>query len=289
MAQKASNTAIGPIFTVAVEQHFPEEQRILEDKLAYPILPFSLRAFVCLMQLDFIRDWMVRSTEKSLPGIWGGFMCRKRYINEQLADSANRIEQVVNLGAGFDTRVYELESLKSKQIWEVDFPKIIKYKKKRLQKLFEEVPTPVTLVPIDFNSEDLQSVLESHEYSSNKPAFFIWEAVTQYLSEAGIKTTFDFLSRSYPGSRLVFTYIRKDFIKGKTMYGQEKLYEKYVEKDKTWTYGMDPEKMEDFLNSCGWRLIEDIGYEELAEQFVPKSRKLITTPIERIVYTESAG
>jgi O-methyltransferase involved in polyketide biosynthesis len=49
------------------------------------------------------------------------------------------------------------------------------------------------------------------------------EAVTQYLTESGIKSTFDFLSDAASESHLVFTYIRKDFLDGQQMYGCEKL------------------------------------------------------------------
>ena len=54
---------------------------------------------------------MIRVSEKSAPGVWGGLMCRKRYIDEKLIESVDRIEAVVILGAGFDTRAYRLRAL----------------------------------------------------------------------------------------------------------------------------------------------------------------------------------
>ena len=53
--------------------------------------------------------------------------------------------------------------------------------------------------------------------------FFIWEAVTQYLEEKSIRMIFDFLSHAYKGSKIVFTYVRKDFLDGNNMYGMDEV------------------------------------------------------------------
>lgn len=273
--------------TVAVEQHFPKDRRIIEDSLAYSILPFLMRALVHLTRPAFIRDWMIRASEKSAPGIWGGVMCRKRYIDQKLIESIDHIDAVLNLGAGFDTRAYRLPALADRLVWEVDQAENIGPKQARLRKVFGEVPTHVKLVPIDFDREELEAVLATYGYSTETRTFFIWEAVTQYLTEAGIRTTFDFLARAARGSRLAFTYIRKDFLDGQVMYGQEDLYKRYVVRGKIWLFGMDPEGLVNFLEAYGWRVIEHPGYEELAERYVkPTGRELTTTPIERMVYAD---
>jgi methyltransferase (TIGR00027 family) len=288
MAQKAAKTGLGPTTIVAIEQHFPEGARIIKDDLAYRILPFGMRAYVWLMRLSSARDWIVRATEKKAPGIWAMVMCRKRYIDDIVAEAADgQAETVVNLGAGFDTQAYRLGALAKVRVWEVDQPENIDAKRSRLRKVFQEVPAHVTLVPIDFDRQDLGAVLASHGYAADTKTFFIWEGVTQYLREAGIQTTFDFLAKAPAGSRLVFTYVRKDFIDGKVCYGQEYLYKKMLLKDKIWLFGMDPEEVADFLGVYGWRVLEHLGYEELAERYVkPTGRKLVSMPLERMVYAE---
>ncbi|HEU5097867.1 MAG TPA: SAM-dependent methyltransferase [Roseiflexaceae bacterium] len=248
-----------------------------------------MRAFVSLTRPAFVRDWMVRATEKSLPGIWGGMMCRKRYIDDNLIESLGQIDAVVNLGAGFDTRAYRLPALADIPVWEVDQPQNIEPKRVRLRRLFGAVPANVGLVPIDFERQELGAVLASHGYSIDKRTLFIWEAVTQYLSEQGIKAIFDFLARAEPGSRLAFTYVRKDFIEGKALYGQKPAYDKWVVKEKIWLYGMDPDEVPDFLDRYGWKLIDHLGYDELAERYVkPTRRELASTAVERMVYAEKA-
>ncbi len=294
MTQKTSRTGVaaqtgsGPTTLVAIEQHFPEGARIINDDLAYQILPFGMRVYVRLTRLPAVRDWIVKATEKRVPGIWGGVMCRKRYIDDKVAEAADgQVETVVNLGAGFDTRAYRLPALAKVPVWELDQPENIDAKRSRLRKVLEEVPAHVTLVPIDFDREELGAVLASHDYVADTKTFFIWEGVTQYLTEAGIQTTFDFLAKVPVGSRLAFTYVRKDFIDGKVFYGQEYLYKRMLVKDNAWFFGMHPDDVADFLDVYGWRVLEHLGYEELAKRYVkPTGRKLESMPLERMVCAE---
>lgn len=95
-----------------------------------------------------------------------------------------------------------------------------------------KIPSHIKLVAINLDLEDPGTMLELHGYSTNKRTFFILEAVTQYLTEKGIRSTFDFLAKAASGSRLVFTYICKDFLDGRVMHGWENFYKKYVVKDK---------------------------------------------------------
>ena len=54
-----------------------------------------------------------------------------------------------------------------------------------------------------------------------------------------------------------------------------------------WLFGLDPENVDDFLGDYGWRVLEHLGYEELADRYVkPTGRELTSMAIERIVYAE---
>ena len=288
MTKKAAETGSGPAAVVAIEQNFPEGTRLINDDLAGKILPFGARVWVWLTRPSWMRDWMVGFSEKKTPGVWAIFPCRKRYIEEKVAEAVvDQAETVVNLGAGFDTLAYRLPALAEVPVWEVDQPDNIDAKRSRLEKVLGEVPAHVTLVPIDFDSEDLVAVLASHGHELDKKTFFILEAVTQYLTEGGNQSTFAFLAKAPAGSRLVFTYVRKDFIEGKVLYGNEYLYKRLVLKDKMWLFGIDPEDVADFLGGYGWRVLEHVGYEELAERYVkPTGRQLESMAFERVVYAE---
>ena len=145
------------------------------------------------------------------------------------------------------------------------------------------MPTHIQLVSIDFDTDDLNLLLSANGYSSDKQTFFIWEAVSQFLTETGIQTTLNFLSKAPQGSRLVFTYILKEFLTGDALYGQEKTYQQAVEKG-FWLFGLHPDEVSSFLGSNGWEVSEHLGYDELADRYLePTGRNLSVLPIERIV------
>lgn len=287
MTKEVAQTALAPTVIVALEQRLPEQARIITDNLVHRILPFNARAAFRLLSM-FPLKTVVGWSERMMPGMWSGFLCRKRYIDEKLAEAvSDDCENVVNLGAGFDSRCYRLPALAGIPVWEVDQSINIEAKRTRLKKVLGHIPPQVTLVSIDFNDEVLSEVLNANGYASGSKTFFIWEAVTQYLPEASVRKTFDFLAAAQTGSRLVFTYVRKDFIQGEVMYGHEFIYRQMVLKEKSWLFGMDPQDVPEFLGQYGWSVLEHLGYEEIANQYVTEERgELPTTNLERIVYAE---
>jgi methyltransferase (TIGR00027 family) len=290
MTQKAAETGPGAMGLVAMEQlKFPETRRILSDDLAYRILPFGARAAIRIKAGPFSGDFIVKQAEKKVPGLWGSIMCRKRYIDEMVSETVenSEVEAVVNLGAGFDTRACRLPALSRLKVFELDQPDSINRKRRRLENLFTRVPDNVTLIPINFDREDLREALENGGWDAEMKTLFIWEGVTQYLTEDGVRSTFDFLAGAAPGSRLLMTYIRKDFLEGENLYGLDFLHDKMVGKDGIWLWGMDPMNVDGFLNTYGWRVLEHLGYEDLAGHYVkPTGRELLSMPIERIVFAQ---
>jgi len=269
------------MFLVAIEQGIAVGQRILIDDLAAPILPFSSRFWVWLLRPACGR--FVKQTEAKVPGLWGGIMARKRYIDDAVSEHSTAA--VVNLGAGFDTRAYRLPALAAVPVWEVDQPGSIESKRARLRKVLGEVPEHVRLVAVDFDREDLGSALAAAGYPRDAVTFFILEGVTQYLSEAGFESTFSFLARAAPGSRLVFTYTPRDFIDGTQLYGQPHLHKKMLGRNPLWHFGLGPDEVDGVLAGYGWRAVEHLGYDELDERYVkPTGRDLGWMAVERIVH-----
>jgi methyltransferase (TIGR00027 family) len=279
-------TGIMPIVVVAVEQSFPKEERVVDDPLAFRMLPPGARLFVRLMRIGWLRDWIIGLSEKSEPGIWGDFLCRKRYIDDKLEDVCGRIDAVVNLGAGFDTRAYRLSAISHLPVWEVDQQTNIVAKEERLNEIFGKVPSRVRLVVIDFDTEDLAAALSSNGYLSTDRTFFVWEGVTQYLTEEGVRKSFDFLAQAPTGSCLAMSYVPRDFLDGRNLYGWRAGYKRFVE-GKIWHFGMEPDAVPGFLSEYGWDLVEDVGYDQLALRHLALShRRLAATPVERMVYAE---
>jgi methyltransferase (TIGR00027 family) len=269
---------------VAAEQYYPEGQRLVQDELALQFLPPGLKSLAKLTRWLPARAFMFNLSEKRARGVWGGVLCRKRYIDEKMREAVSAgLDALVILGAGLDTRAYRLAGGDAIPSFEVDLPENIEYKRAKLQRLYGSVPAHVTLVPIDFDNQDLASVLASQGYRTEYKSFFIWEAVTQYLTEEGIRKTFGFLARARAGSRLVFTYIRKDFIDGTTCYGLDILYRAYRVKRQLWLLGLDPQQVAAFLGEYGWKELEQVGSQEYTLRYIKPSGRAIPVKIERAV------
>ena len=287
--KNASNTGNRPTFIVAVEQNFPKEKRILEDNLAAQFFSGPYLFWINLTKRPSIRDWLIRVTERHITGAWSFCLVRKRYIDKCLIDAIaeNNIKAIVNLGAGFDTRLYRLPEAQSIPSWEADQPVNIKVKQKAVLKALGKLPANPKQVPINFVTEEIGAVMNHYGYSFSEPTFFIWEAVSQYLDASSVQKTFDFFSKAPSGSRLVFTYVLKDFITGENMRGQEHTYKQYVQGDKSWHFGFDPAHLAEYLRENGWQLIEDVDYAELDRRYVkPLGRTLGVLDIERVAYAK---
>lgn len=285
MAHPASETAVGPMTIVAVEQYEPEAQRLIRDELAYHFLPSSVQRIVRFARWRPMRNLLIGVTEKTAHGIWGSMLCRKRYIDDTIQESLGSVDALVNLGAGFDTRAYRLSGLATLQIFEVDTPENIAAKQARLQAHYGQVPPTVHLVPIDFEHEELAPVLADQGYRAEHRTFFVWEAVTQYLSEEAVRKTFAFLAQAAPGSRLAFTYVRKDFLDGVELYGAGPTYQRFRVKQQLWHFGMDPAQVATFVSEYDWREVEQLGSAEFhARYLAPTGRAMPVSAIERAVY-----
>lgn len=290
MSRKAAETGPGAMSLVAMEQiKFPPSRRIIKDALAFRMLPFGMRTAIRLKAGPFSGDFIVAQVEKKVPGLWGSIMCRKRYIDDKVSEAvkSGEVEALVNLGAGFDTRAYRLPALAGIKVFELDQPVSIERKRRRLERIFGGVPDHVSLIPINFDREDPGQALQNSGWDLHTKTLFIWEGVTQYLSESGVRATFDFLSGASPGSRLLFTYIRRDFLEGQDLYGLDFLHGKMVQKGGIWLFGMNLEEVDGFLGGYGWGALDDLDYKDLADRYVkPTGRHLQTMSIERVVYAQ---
>ncbi|OYV24309.1 MAG: SAM-dependent methyltransferase [Mycobacterium sp. 20-66-4] len=283
----AAQTAFGPMVLAAVEQNEPAGRRLVDDDLAELFLPAPLRWLAAATRLTPVRRLMVRASEWTGPGLWANLACRKRFIADKLAESLADINAVVILGAGLDTRGYLLTRQVRIPVFEVDLPVNIARKAKTVRRVMGQPPLSVRLVALDFERDDLLTALAEHGYHTDYRAFFICEGVTQYLSEAGVRRTLEGLRAAAPGSRLVFTYVKRDFIDGTNRYGTRTLYRSVRERNQLWQFGLQPDEVAGFIADYGWRLVEQAGPDELIQRYVePTGRKLRASELEWSAYAE---
>ena len=287
MTKSAAKSTEGPAGIVALEQLFPKGTRLLDDELILRIAPGGVRFQAWLCSSAWMRNGIFRMTERFIPGAWAIFCCRKRFIEDKAQDAVHGgVKAVVNLGAGLDTLVYRSPALQELPAWEVDQAVNIATKRAGLVRALGAVPERVTQVTMDFDHEDLAETLAAHGYRRDVPTLFIFEAVSQYLTEAGIHATFEFLAGAPAGSRLAFTYVKRSFLEGREIGELKLLYKQTVQK-KLWLFGLDPDEVADFLAPYSWHVLEHVDSAELAARYIPDTGRTIrSTAIEPVVYAE---
>lgn len=286
MNTSAAQTAIGPMVIVAADQHEPSP--LIHDTWARRILPMPGRLAASSTRWPVVRRALMSATEKKFHGGWASFLCRKRYIDDQLlAALRDGVETVVILGAGFDTRAYRMPELAGIRVCEVDLPSNIAAKTAALRRCMGGVPPQVTLLPMDFETSDLTRGLDEAGFGRTQPVFYIWEAVTQYLTEDAVRSTMDHLAGAAHGSSLAFTFVRQDFLDGEHMYGARASYDEFVVNKRLWTFGLHPEQVPAFMANYGWGQREQVGAQEYAERYLqPVGRTMTASPIERAVFAQ---
>jgi methyltransferase (TIGR00027 family) len=98
---------------------------------------------------------------------------RATFFDGALARHVGDIDQVVILGAGWDTRAYMLPAEKRVRSFEVDTAKTQALKRAMLEKAGLDT-TRVTFVTADFLKEDWIEKLVNAGFQPDKPSFFLW-------------------------------------------------------------------------------------------------------------------
>ena len=167
-----------------------------------------------------------RLLEGGLPGAFGYFNARTQYFDAVLVQEAQLgLDQLVILGAGFDSRSFRFAAqLQGVRVFEVDMPQVLAIRSERLVGV-QGPPTAPVAVPIDFEHEDLGTVLSAHGFVSEVRTLFLWEGVTYYLPAAAVHAVLSIVAaRSGSGSSILFDYVTQAFFEGDhSSYGAERL------------------------------------------------------------------
>ena len=287
---KQSSTGYGPAVMRAMENLLPEDKRLFADPYSEKFLSPLYKVFVVLMRSPTMLNLMVKLREKLTPGIIGGLICRTRYIDDAVNDALGEgFEAVVNLGAGMDTRAFRIPGIEKVNYFELDLPELVQAKRAYIDKNTGGLPSNVTLVPVDFNTQDIGEELKKAGYTLSSRTLFIWEGVTQYISREAVDNTLKYVARAASGSRIVLTYVLKSFIDGSQVPdGLKSVYNLVLKKkEPLWFCGFDPAEMPEYLSKFSLHLIEDVGPEEYLERYLrPRGRDLTVMAIERAVLAE---
>jgi methyltransferase (TIGR00027 family) len=266
-----------------IEQYQPRETRLFDDPVVQDLVGTPIRV---MMQFAGMRSFTVKRTDAVAQGIYGVQVCRTRYIDDAVQAALSQgIGQLVILGAGLDTRPYRLPGIERVQVFEVDLPAVQNDKKRKLQKHLGRLPEYVTFIPIDLDVQPLKSALAGTAFDPSRAAAFIWEGVTQYITEEAVRRTLSFAGESAPGSVLLFTYVLKSVIEHRSNIPDADRMMEVVARDAPWIFGLEPCTIQAYLQPFRLALMADVGNVDYQEKYLkPVGRSLAVFEGERIAH-----
>jgi methyltransferase (TIGR00027 family) len=236
--------------------------RVLVDPLAASLLPGKLglvaRAYGCPPLATLLDGYI----DMRWPGARTSGIARTRLIDDWIEQSLDGIDQVVLLGAGFDTRAWRLRALAQVQVFEVDHPDTAALKRERLRAAGIDFGT-VKFVAVDFDRDSFDDLLVVAGFDRSRPAIVVWEGVSQYLDGDAVCGVMRWAGSLAAGSRFIFTYVHEGVLDGSVVFhGAERAIAAVDASGEPWRFGLLPEELPAFLRERGLSLLVDLGADE---------------------------
>lgn len=163
--------------------------RIVTDDYAPAFLSGTSRAL--LRSLSAAGPAFRRAEQFTLVGLAASGLCRHRFIDDHLLVALPDVEQVMILGAGYDSRAYRFAAqIGARPVYEVDLAPLSRRKAAIVaaqQGLFGHAA--IHRVEIDFRTQSLQERLAGSGFTPGTPTFVAWEGVSPYLTREAVDGT----------------------------------------------------------------------------------------------------
>jgi len=200
---------------------------------------------------------------------------RTSALDEALRNAiANGARQLVILGAGYDGRAWRMPELAAITVFEVDHPATQGDKRSHAGEL-PPAMADVRFVPVDFERESLDAVLDRAGHDRSSPTCWIWEGVVMYLTREAMRSTLAAIAgRSAKGSTLIVNY----HAGGRGFIAQ--LILRFIGEPQIsfWT----PAEMAADLRAAGFEVREDSGSADWNQRFARGGARVNRTTFMRI-------
>ncbi len=270
---RPSLTAAAIAATRAIESERPPGERICYDPFARLFVSLRFWAF-WFSFAEFFFD--IGHAQKRGPGSMGFIVARERYIDDYLQSCIDGgLEQLVILGAGYDSRAYRFEGLKRLKVFEVDHPATQRVKVARLKEALGELPENVVFVPVDFTKETLERRLYACGYDNRLKTLFIWQGVTHYLTPEAVDNILAFVAHhSANGSSIIFDYMYASLLSGTSTHGEVRSMSRFrriIGEERI--FGIEKGTIDAFLHQRGFCRVKNVTSEFLKKTYFTGANK----------------
>lgn len=269
--RRASWTAQSIAAGRAAEAAQPSDRRLLDDSYAhYFVHDVVLRA--CLAHPLASRAY-IGVINRVFRGVHVYTVLRARYTDDMWAAAIESgLDQLVVLGAGFDTISLRTTAHVPVTIFEVDAPATQERKRVVFDRLrASDLSRQIIWVPCDFENDSLQQRLVVSGFDPTRRGLVVWAGVTAYLTRRAIERTLaDLAAVCAPGSRLLLDYIDVDVVSGHPRSaGARRAAGLAALRGERFRTGLTPTEVDDLLTTYGFQCCRHICLPELLQRYAP--------------------
>lgn len=195
------------------------------------------------------------------------FATRARVAEDAVAAAVARgTRQVVILGAGLDTFAYRNRNA-DLRVFEIDHPATQAWKRDRLAAAGIDIPEALTLVPVDFETQDLATELESAAFSRTEPAIFVWMGVVFYLTPNAARATLEYIAGQAQPAEVIFDYLQPAGTEEDLAHLQARAERLAAAGEPFFTY-FTPDDIARLLRTLGFATIEDRAAQDVISTYL---------------------
>jgi methyltransferase (TIGR00027 family) len=270
---RPSSTAQWTTFGRALELGRPADERIVTDEYAPVFLSGTSRMLLVPLRAA---DPVVRRAERlEAAGLAASGLCRHRFIDEHLLEALPDVEQVLILGAGYDSRAYRFSRpIGARPVYEVDLAPLSRRKAAIVATrpdLFGH--TSVRRVEIDFRTQSLPDRLADSGFRTGAPTFVVWEGVSMYLTRQAVDATLRALGAVCgPGTVLAMDYWQS--VGGRSVYDRfRRIGERGIRLiGEPITFSIAPSDVPDLLAGEGFDVLDLATAGEMTRRYATAGR-----------------
>ncbi|GAS95599.1 methyltransferase [Mycolicibacterium canariasense] len=259
MDKGPSRTALATAYARAYHQ-IADQPMIFSDDLAVPLLGVTADELTELStRVGDQIGAVINDRDRRL-----FFAARARVAEDAVAAAvAAGTRQVVILGAGLDTFAYRNHN-PGLRVFEIDHPATQAWKRDRLAAAGIDIPATLTLVPVDFETQDLSAELESTAFTRTEPAIFVWLGVIFYLTPSAARSTLQYIAGQAQPVEVVFDYLHSPSTEADRADLQARA-ERLAAAGEPFHSYFTPTEITTLLRTLGFRIIDDRpGYDVVA-------------------------
>jgi methyltransferase (TIGR00027 family) len=260
MENRASVTAEYMALFRALESLRPVDSRLFDDPLAHIFLRDRRKWLYGAARLNVGRWLAERFLDRAAPGARAAGIARTKWIDDEAAAVLETATQLVLLGAGFDTRAWRLTAAGRATVFELDYPETSFAKQTALREKAGSTPDRLRFLSIDFDRQPLAAVLLPAGFNPARPACFIWEGVSHYLSAQAVDSVLRQVRQVAPGCVLLFTYIDRRILETpESFIGGARLIARLQSYGEPWKFGLPPQEVGQYLAARGFELVKEVS------------------------------